>query len=344
MPWRLPAEFEPQDAVLIAWPHAGTDWVRNLADVEASYISLCEAITAHQTVIIAAADEQIRAHASDLLVGAGIALARVHFVLAAYDDTWLRDSGPISVTDGAQFRLLDFRFTGWGGKFGGDRDDALTAALHAAGLFGGHALDPRDFALEGGAIESDGAGSVLTTRNCLAERHPGKSGMELAQALLDQIPCDRVILLEHGELEGDDTDGHIDTLARFIAVDAIAYQGCDDPEDAHFEPLARMASELAELRTRDGAPYRLVRLPWAAPLRGSDGRRLAASYANFLIINGAVLMPAYGDPADELAREVMAAAMPDRRVRRIPCRPLIEQNGSLHCLTMQLPRGVLGER
>ncbi len=344
MPWRLPAEFEPQDAVLVAWPHAGTDWVRNLADVEASYVSLCEAITAHQRVVIVAANEQIEAHASGLLAGAGVALSGVRFVLAEYDDTWLRDSGPVTVTDGTRFRLLDFRFTGWGGKFGGGRDDALTSSLHRSGLFGEHALDPRDFALEGGAIESDGTGTLLTTRICLAQRHPGRTGMELAQALLDEVPCERVILLDHGELEGDDTDGHIDTLARFIAVDAIAYQGCDDPEDPHFEPLARMAAELGDLRTREGLPYRLVRLPWAAPVRGADGRRLAASYANFLIINGAVLMPAYGDPADELAQAVMAAAMPDRRIRRVPCRPLIEQNGSLHCLTMQLPQGVLGER
>ncbi len=344
MAWRLPAEWEPQDAILLAWPHADTDWAANLPDVESTYVALIDAIAAHERVVLVVADEAVELRAARLLRGAVAACDRVRFVRADYDDTWLRDSGPITLANGPQFRLLDFRFTGWGGKFGGERDDRLTGVLHAQGLFGDAVRERRDYALEGGAIESDGAGTLLTTRVCLAQRHPEVSPVALAQGLADQIPCRRVLVLEHGELEGDDTDGHIDTLVRFVAKDHLVYQACDDPKDPHFAPLAAMAAELSALRTVDGAPYRLTALPWAKPIRASDGRRLAASYANFLIINDAVLLPAYGDAADHAARDMLAAAVPDRLLRQVPCRPLIEQNGSLHCLTMQLPKGVLDDR
>ncbi len=360
MTWRLPAEWEPQDAILLAWPHAGTDWAVNLADVEATYVALVDAITKSQRVVLVVANDEVAARAAHLLAVAAIPGERLAMVRAEYDDTWLRDTGPITLTDGHRFRLLDFRFTGWGGKFAHARDDRLVGNLLASGLFG---EDPagnegseevstrsrlshehRDFVLEGGAIESDGAGTLLTTRACLAQRQPEASRVELAQSLADQIPSTRVIMLDHGELEGDDTDGHIDTLARFIAPDRIAYQACDDDSDPHFAPLSAMAAELRELRTQAGGTYALTALPWPKPIRAADGRRLAASYANFLIINGAVLVPAYGDRADAGARAVLSAALPDRVVKSVPCRPLIEQNGSLHCLTMQLPRGVLGER
>lgn len=344
MTWRLPAEWEPQDAVLLAWPHAGTDWAANLADVESSYVALVEAIAGHQRVLLVVADAEVEARAAYLLATVDFPRKRVQFARAEYDDTWLRDSGPITVTDGVRFQLLDFLFTGWGGKFGGSRDDRLIEALHSQGLFGDAIRDRREYALEGGAIESDGVGTLLTTRTCLAQRHPDLSRLELAQGLADQIPCARVIMLDHGELEGDDTDAHIDTLVRMVAADHLVFQSCDDPGDPHFAPLAAMAAELRELRTLEGKPYRLTGLPWASPIRAADGRRLAASYANFLLINDAVLLPAYGDAADNAVRATMATALPDRIVRQVPCRALIEQNGSLHCLTMQIPRGVMSDR
>ena len=199
---------------------------------------------------------------------------------------------------------------------------------------------PIDFALEGGAIETDGAGTLLTTWQCLHERHPDASREELSAKLCVWLRQDRVLWLDHGYLEGDDTDAHIDTLARFAAEDAIVFQACDDASDSHYAELNAMADDIATLRTRDGQPYRLFPLPWAQPIL-DNGRRLAASYANFLIVNGAVLMPAYGDPADAKAAEVMQAAFPDREIVQIDCRPIIWQNGSLHCLTMQLPAGLV---
>lgn len=339
---RFPAEWEPQSGVLIAWPHAGTDWAERLAEVEGTYVALAAAIARRQPLRIAVADAALASRVRQLLGTASVDMDRVALVEVAYDDTWLRDSGPISVfeADGTPL-LLDFRFTGWGGKFGAERDDALIGQLLARGVFvEGCRHRPIDFALEGGGIETDGAGTLLTTWACLHQRHPQLSRAELARVLGEALHQQRVLILENGYLEGDDTDAHIDTLARFAPNDAIVYQACDREDDSHFAPLGAMAAELAALRTADGRPYRLFPLPWAQPVI-DDGRRLAASYANFLIIDGAVLMPAYGDPADGAAAAVLAAAFPGREIVPVPCRPLIWQNGSLHCVTMQLPQGVL---
>jgi agmatine/peptidylarginine deiminase len=348
--FRLPAEWEPQSAVLLAWPHAGTDWADRLDEVEETYVALVAAIARFQAAVVIVADDDLEAYARARLASARIDMGRVRFVQAEYDDTWLRDTGPVTLVsdgDGARrISLLDFRFTGWGGKFEAGRDDALVAQLQEAGLFDRARRVAVDFALEGGAIDSDGAGTLLTTWQCLRERHPGVDREHLSARLREWLRQERVLWLDHGHLEGDDTDAHVDTLARFAAADAIVYQACDDPADSHYRPLQAMASELAALRTRDGRPYRLFALPWQHPVHDRDGRRLAASYANFLVVDGAVLMPAYGDTLQERdidarAARVLAEAFPGREIVPVPCRPLIWQNGSLHCVTMQLPRGAL---
>ncbi|RUL72448.1 agmatine deiminase family protein [Dyella choica] len=339
---RLPAEWEPQAAVLIAWPHAGTDWAERLEQVESTYVALAAAVTRFQPLIIVVADATLHAHATAKLQSANADLARIRFVELPYDDTWLRDSGPITLLgDGQRFQLTDFRFTGWGGKFGAEQDDALIAGLVQAGVFGSAGHQRIDWALEGGGIESDGAGTVLTTWRCLVQRHPEQSRDEMSSILRDSLHAKRVLWLDYGYLEGDDTDAHIDTLARFAPGDRIVYQACDDTNDGHHAELQRMGEELAALRTPAGKPYTLYRLPWAKPII-DEGRRLAASYANYLIVNGAVLVPAYGDGADDEAARIIGEAHPGRMVVQVPCRPLIWQNGSLHCITMQLPAGLLG--
>ncbi|HVI60216.1 MAG TPA: agmatine deiminase family protein [Luteimonas sp.] len=336
---RFPAEWEPQSAVLVAWPHAGTDWADRLAGVEETYIALVAAITRFQRALVCVADEDVEAYARARLSSARVDMERVRFLEVAYDDTWLRDSGPITLREGDGFRLLDFRFTGWGGKFEASRDDRLVESLDMAQAFRRSTRQSIDFALEGGAIDTDGAGTLLTTWQCLHERHPDTPRDALSARLASWLAQDRVLWLDHGYLEGDDTDAHVDTLARFAPGDAIVFQACDDPADSHFAELQAMAAEIAALRTRDGRPYRLFPLPWPAPIE-DEGRRLAASYANFLVIDGAVLAPAYGDPADEAAARVLGEAFPGREVVPVPCRPLIWQNGSLHCITMQLPEGL----
>ena len=359
---RFPAEWEPQSAVLVAWPHAGTDWAERLGDVEETYIALVAAIARFEPVLVCVADDDVEAYARARLSSARIDMARVSFVCVPYDDTWLRDSGPVTlvaaggprtpfsppggekvpaqrVDEGQSFRLLDFRFTGWGGKFAASQDDLLVERLDESGIFINSDRQAIDFALEGGAIETDGQGTLLTTWQCLHERHPDATREQLSGSLAGWLQQERVLWLDHGYLEGDDTDAHVDTLARFAAPDAIVYQACDDPADSHYPELQAMAAEIAALCTRDGRPYRLFPLPWPRPIV-DGGRRLAASYANFLIVNGAVLMPAYGDRADAAAATVLENAFPGREIVQVPCRPLIWQNGSLHCITMQLPTGV----
>ena len=337
---RLPAEWEPQSAVLVAWPHSETDWADRLAEVETTYVALVGAIVRFERAIVCVADDALEAHARTALQAAGVDMGRVRFVRAEYDDTWLRDSGPITLRTAGGFRLLDFRFTGWGGKFEASRDDALVETLERGGLFERAERASIAFALEGGAIDTDGDGTLLTTWQCLNQRHPDASREELSTKLADWLAQDRVLWLDHGYLEGDDTDAHVDTLARFASPDSIVFQGCDDPNDSHYPHLRAMADELAALRTKDGQPYRLFELPWAQPIL-DDGRRLAASYANFLIVNGAVLAPSYGDAADARAQAVLREAFPAHEIVMVPCRPLIWQNGSLHCITMQLPEGVV---
>lgn len=337
---RFPAEWEPQSAVLLAWPHEGTDWAERLADVERTYVALVAAISRYQPVLLCVASPDLGERASGLLALAGVDPARLRLFQVEYDDTWLRDSGPITLREADGFRLLDFHFTAWGGKFGADRDDQLVARLHGSGLLTPSRHQRIDFALEGGGIETDGAGTLLSTWRCLHERHPTLGREAVTAVLQESLAQTRTLWLDHGYLEGDDTDAHIDTLARFAAQDAIVYQGCDDASDPHFGELQAMARQIASLRTATGQPYRLFPLPWAQPIREGD-RRLAASYANFLIINGAVLMPAYGDVADGEAAAVLARAFPGRQVIPVDCRALIWQNGSLHCVTMQLPEGLL---
>ena len=338
--FRFPAEWEPQSAVLIAWPHADTDWAERLAEVEDTYVALAAAITRFQPVIICVADDDLQIYAEARLRSARIDMSKVRFVPAEYDDTWLRDTGPITLRADERFKQLDFRFTGWGGKYEASRDDLLVGELSGMNLFHDYFVQSVDFALEGGAIETDGEGTLLTTWKCLHERHPQLPREDITAKLAGWLQQDRVLWLDHGYLEGDDTDAHIDTLARFAGADAIVFQACEDPADSHYAELGAMAAEIAALRTIDGKPYRLFPLPWAQPVLDA-GRRLAASYANFLIINGAVLMPAYGDPADGQAAAVLAQAFPDREIVQVPCRSLIWQNGSLHCITMQLPEGIL---
>lgn len=342
--WRLPAEWEAQDAVLVAWPHEATDWAPWLPGVESTYIALVQAILQRATCLILVRDEQLAERALRLIDRPqALADQRLRTSIFDYDDTWLRDTGPITLVKGHARRWLDFRFTGWGGKYQAQKDDKIVEHLASLASFAHVARVVVDFALEGGAIDADGAGRVLSTWSCLGRRHPQAERAPLLASLAGSLAAREIVLLEHGELDGDDTDGHIDTLVRFCAVDRLVYQGCEDPEDTHFAELAAMAAELAQLRTTAGLPYQIHALPWAPCVHAADGRRLAASYANFLILNGAVLMPTYDLETDVPAAMVLAAAFPDHEIVAVPCRALIEQNGSLHCITMQLPAGVLLE-
>ena len=338
---RLPAEWEAQDGVLLSWPHEGSDWRPWLAAVEPVFTAIATQISLVEEVIVVAPDTT---PVKKGLEHSGARLERIRFFDMDTNDTWSRDFGPVTVHDENRPLMLDFGFNGWGLKFAADQDNRVTRRLLKSGAFGATPVTTPGLILEGGSIESDGNGTILTTAACLLDenRNPHLTKAELESALSTMLGADHFLWLENGYLVGDDTDSHVDTLARLCPEDTIAYVACKDPADEHYRALAAMEQELKGFRTRDGRPYRLIPLPWPEAKYDEDGGRLPATYANFLIINGAVLVPTYQDKSDAAAIQAVGLAFPDRHIIGIDCLPLILQHGSLHCVTMQLPKGTLG--
>ncbi len=336
---RLPAEWEPQDAVLLAWPHPDTDWVDTLADVLPVYLELTRQISRFEQVIILSPEPQ-DVHAQ--LERAGIVSDQIQLANIATNDTWIRDFGPITIVDNGQPRLLDFGFNGWGLKFAADKDNQVTRQLATTPLWSGATLDTVGLILEGGSIESDGNGTLLTTSTCLLNpnRNPHLTKDQLEAQLHALFGSQHLLWLDYGRLAGDDTDAHIDTIARLCPDDTILYVCCNDRQDAHFQEFQRLEEQLNSFCTRQNNPFRLVPLPWPKA-QYFEGRRLPATYSNYLVINDAVLVPCYQDAADNEALKIIGSCFPERDIIGIDCRALIKQHGSLHCITMQLPAGVL---
>lgn len=329
----MPAEWEHQSAVQLTWPQKQSDWGSNLHRVEPVFHAIATTIATHQSVIIACgtdADYHRLQH-----------LYQNHSNIRPYridtNDTWARDHGPISCFNDDKPELVDFRFNGWGNKYDHQRDDRITQTLHLKKAFGDIPLRGASWVLEGGSLESDGQGTLLTTTQCLLNpnRNPHMSKLQVEQQLKTDLGFERILWLEQGHLEGDDTDAHIDTLARFCSADTIAY--CQAKQsDEHYESLHAMELELQGFRQKNGQPYKLIPLPLPTAQYDEEGNRLPATYANFLIINGAVLLPVYGVDEDLSAVERLMQAFPTHKIYPINCRPVIEQFGSLHCLTMQI--------
>ena len=330
----MPAEWEPQSAVQLTWPHAGTDWAPMLDEILVTYHELAREISKRERLIVVAPE--------------GAAPDMLH-VICPTNDTWARDHGFITVEETSLTShlspltskvLLDFKFNGWGEKFEATLDNAINRRLYDLGVVKGQYVDHQDFVLEGGSIESDGKGTVFTTTCCLMAPHRNQplSQQEIEDRLKEYLGAERIVWINHGSLIGDDTDGHIDTLVRICPNDTILYTGGDDDHP----DLALMEEELVALRTLEGKPYRLLKLPLPRPIydRGEGqevrGERLPATYANYLVINGAVLVPTYAQPdLDAEAMRVVGEAYPDREIVGIDCRAVIKQHGSLHCCTMQ---------
>ena len=337
----LPAEWEPQSGIQLTWPHSGTDWAPMLDEISQCYARIVREIIRFEPVMIVTPSADIvHPYIEDLDQD------RIHICeVRGTNDTWARDHGGISVMFKGKPAVLNFIFNGWGMKYPANYDNQIVFEMESGQAFApGIKVFSPPFVLEGGSIESDGCGTVLTTASCLFSNNRNEPwlGRNTKDDLAFFLGADRLLILKHGYLEGDDTDGHVDTLARFCDPETIAYVQCTDPEDSHFDELLAMECELLALRTAEGKPYRLISLPMAEPVFDEDGYQLPATYANFLILNGAVLVPAYGnDELDEQAREVLQTAFPDREIISVDCLPLIQQGGAIHCATMQYPAGVL---
>lgn len=376
----FPAEWFPQSGVQLTWPHAATDWAPLLGEADDCFVRIALEILAHgeRLLIVTPEPERIQALLHERIPMR--LLPHVSYFSCHTNDTWARDHAFFTLLTEEGPRLLDFQFNGWGLKFPADLDNQICRRLtgevaevhkrHETNDFSiplrGRYEPHLDFVLEGGSIESDGHGTLLTTSACLLSpnRNPTLTRQQIEERLRHYFHADRILWLDNGYLAGDDTDSHIDTLARFCPSDTIAYVQCTDPADEHYEALHAMEQQLASFRAlspapadndvatqtsdipspaEEGHPYRLIPLPLPDPIFDpSDGHRLPATYANFLIINKAVLMPTYGQPAnDELARRQLQSAFPRYDIVPIDCRVLIRQHGSLHCSTMQFPVGVM---
>lgn len=348
MKFTLIPEWEKQDLVLLTWPHSDTDWADMLTEVEACYMDIARAILRYEDLLILT---QEPAHVRALL-GEKEHPHKLFVLEMPSNDTWVRDYGPLSFRieqeDGSITKAIaDFTFNGWGMKFAAGKDNLMTRCLYLSGAFKRdvQTMNRLMLVLEGGGVESDGQGTILSTYGCIYEpnRNPGFDEEDLYDVLKETLGAERLILLKNGELEGDDTDGHIDTLARFLSPTQIAYVQCEDGHDIHYHGLKRMEQELRELRTPEGQPYELIPLPHPTAIHEEDGHRLPATYANFLFVNGAILVPTYNQPSDEIALDRLRKACPDRDIVGIDCRQLIRQHGSLHCATMQIPQGFMNK-
>jgi len=337
---RFPAEWEKQSAVLIAWPHKTGDFSNRLESVEQSYSVIADTITQYQKLIIVCRDDIHQQHVQTLISNHD----PIDFIHATVNDIWVRDTVFLSVEQDGVISHLNFLFNGWGEKYQHQNDNALNHRLLNAKPFKGKAYKDIDFILEGGSVESDGIDTILTTKQCLLNpnRNKGLTQQEIEKQLFQHLGAKRVFWLDQENLSGDDTDAHIDTLARFCSANTIAYTSCEDAEDLHYTSLKYMERQLQELRTQAGDPYHLVPLPLPKPIYDEERQQLPANYSNFLIINHAVMVPAYGDPMDEIALQRLADCFPQHEIIPIPCRPLVHQYGSLHCMTMQFPEGVVG--
>ncbi len=377
MTYRLPAEWEPQDFVLLTWPNETTDWAPYLEEIRQTVAEMVRAIARHEEVMLLS---MFKTDVPDELRE----MQNVYVAELPNNDTWARDFGPI-VLKGAQpavsaaegessaddeeeekdYLWLDFRFNGWGEKFQAAWDNMIPYKLWALYGFFEDAdyEDHQDFVLEGGSIEADGRGTLFTTSQCLLAPHRNQplTKEQIEEQLKRRLRVGRVVWLDYGNLVGDDTDGHIDTIVRCAPDDTLVYVGCDDSADEQYADFHALEEQLKALRTADGKPYRLLRLPMPdgiyevegdcvavqssnvaarrSKVQEVQGERLPATYANFLVINGAVLVPTYDQPEkDAEALRVVQQAFPDREMIPIDARTIIRQHGSVHCLTMQVPK------
>lgn len=343
---QLLPEWCPQDAIMLVWPDEMTDWASCLDEIRSTYIDMLRAITRFERVLLVCRHTQEAQNIISTQLSAE-QMARIIWVEAPYNDTWARDTGPLTLAsqgNNTALTLCDYQFNGWGKKFAAHLDTALNATLASQEVFAVPMLDHNDLVLEGGSIETDGDGTVFTTSCCLMapNRNQPLTEEQIGQRLKDDLGMKRVVFLRHGELQGDDTDGHIDTIVRCAPQSTLLYIKVDDASDPHHDSFEALEQELRDLRTLSGEPYRLLPLPLPDAIYDEDGERLPATYANFLVLNDAVIVPIYQQGAkDQTALRTIAEAFPGRDVIGIDSRVVIRQHGSLHCLSMQLPQGTL---
>lgn len=334
----LPLEGAYPCAILLSWPHQNTDWSDKIKEVRDYYLQLIEIL--------------ININVPVIIVGPNLTAIKSHFgdysdkiILFECDtnDTWTRDFGPITVKEKGEWIICDFKFNGWGLKFAACYDNLVTSKLHRSNLFKAEYENHLGFVLEGGSIESDGNGTIMTTSRCLCSpnRNGNLSKAKIEMYLKKYLGAEQVLWLKYGELQGDDTDAHIDTLARFGIKNRIIYTRCYKDKDSHYTELEKMRIELEGFKNINGDSYELIDLPLPDPIFDNEGNRLPATYANYLITPTHIIMPSYGQSEnDEIARKKLMYAY-EKDVIQLNSNILITQHGSLHCATMQIPISII---
>lgn len=345
----LPAEWATQSGIQLTWPHENTDWAPYLDSITDTFIQLAREIARQEKLIIAARNPEeveciLRQHITEDHI------KNIRIFECYNNDTWARDHAPLTLMpadtktyNAGEPMLLDFKFNGWGEKFEWQHDNCITRSLFEQQAFNGNIKSYKQFVLEGGSIESDGKGTIMTTSFCLLapNRNQPMNQNDIEHRLINYFNARRVVWLHHGKLVGDDTDGHIDTIVRLCPNDTIVYQGCDDKEDEQFTDFKLLEDELRKLSTLNGESYKLLKLPMPDAIF-DGGQRLPATYANFVILNRSVIVPAYQQKnKDTEAARIIKQAFPDKEVVCIDATTVVRQHGSLHCLTMQYPCGVI---
>jgi agmatine deiminase len=345
--FRMPAEWEPHEAIWLAWPHNPEDWPGKFQAIPWLYAEIVRLLAAHERVHILVDDGKAQQRATSCLERAGACLDRVTFHLWPTDRSWTRDSGPIFLRDAAgKVAVTNWRFNAWAKYSNWHLDDKIPNRVSKLlklpewrpeiALADGH---KHRLVLEGGSIDANGAGALLTTEECLLsevqQRNPGASREQIERAFYDYLGIDQTLWLGRG-IVGDDTHGHVDDIARFVAPDTIVAAVEPNAADPNHEALAENLARLKAARTADGRKFTIVELPMPRPVV-FRGQRLPASYANFYLANGLVLVPTFHDPNDRVALNILAELFPTREVIGIHAVDLVWGLGTLHCMTQQQP-------
>lgn len=333
--YRMPAEWEPHAATWLSWPHKEASWPGKLASIPPVWVRMARELSGGEEVRILVNEAAPAAEVGALLAEGGVDLARVRLYDVPTDDAWMRDHGPTFIRRGAELALVDWKYNAWGGKYPPwDADDRVPERL--AELLALPRFSP-GIVLEGGSIEVNGRGTLLTTEQCLLNpnRNPTLGREEIEQVLCDHLGVTQVVWLGDG-IDGDDTDGHVDDLTRFVDATTVVTVVEDDPSDANYLPLRDNLRRLSATTDQQGRPLRVVTLPMPEPIFYEE-TRLPASYANFYVGNEVVLVPAFDQRTDDMALATLAGLFPRRRVVGINSFDLVWGLGAFHCVTQQQP-------
>lgn len=326
---QLSPEWQIQQSILLTWPHKYSDWSNNLAEIENTYLELVKIITIHQKIILIAYNHELVQDLKKKL--SSVVLKNIKFNIIQTNDTWVRDYGPITLSDSTSKCWLNFIFNGWGDKFKHGLDNAMTGQLDLPG-----SAITIPFVLEGGAIDYNGEGELLTTETCLLKKNRNNMVKEnIEKKLKEYLNVKKIHWLKHTHLIGDDTDGHIDMFARFVNKNTIVYAKSINTNDSNYTSLTKLEQELKTLRDTNNKTFNLVPVLQPETLFYKN-KQLPTTYINFLIINDAVIVPCYNDVTDSLALAQFEKLFPTRKIYGVDSSVLIRHGGSIHCASMNL--------